>query len=64
MRLPLTPTDYAILPPMANLKLVLMVMAFVLFLVGAGFPFADPAPHRVRLIAAGLASYVAALIFG
>lgn len=50
---------------MANLKLVLLVLAFVLFLVGAGVPFSEPqSPYRWRIVSAGLAAWVAALIFG
>ncbi len=41
--------------------LVLLVFAFVLFLLAA-LPMTEP--YRVRLIAAGLACYVAAELFG
>ncbi len=48
---------------MANLKLILLILAFVLFLVAAGVPFPDASPNRVRIIAAGLAMWVASFIF-
>lgn len=50
---------------MANLKLILLVFSLVLFVLSAGWPF-DPTtyPHRIRLIGAGLAFYIAALLFG
>jgi len=46
----------------STLHLILLVFAFVLFAVAAGFPFAEPTPSRIRLIAAGLACGVAAFL--
>jgi hypothetical protein len=42
------------------LRLVLLVLAFVCFLVATAYP---PDAPRVRLVAAGLAAWVASLIF-
>ena len=46
---------------MASLRLILMIFAFVLFIV-ATFPPAQP--RWSQLVSAGLACWVAALIFG
>ena len=47
---------------MQNLGLVLLVFAFVLFFIAAFFNAVQP--HYSRLVAAGLACWVAAEIFG
>lgn len=45
------------------MKLILTVFAFVLFVLAA-LPYAPADPWRTRLIAAGLACWVAVSLFG
>jgi hypothetical protein len=40
---------------------ILIVFAFVLFAIAAVW---NPEPHRFRLVAAGLAAYVASILVG
>jgi hypothetical protein len=53
-----------------NVKLILLVFAFVLFALSAiPYPYAAPAtapqywPYRIQLIAAGLACWVGSVLF-
>lgn len=46
---------------MANLHFILLVFAFVLFVLSS-IPYTSP--YWARLIGAGLACYIAALLFG
>lgn len=48
---------------MANLHLILLVAAFVCFVLSA-LPYAPAAPYWNRLIGAGLACWVGSLLFG
>lgn len=47
----------------AGLSFILLVFAFVLFTLAA-IPYAPSEPYHGRLIAAGLACWVGATIFG
>lgn len=48
----------------APIRLILVVLAFVLFLVAASMWWTAPdSPHRTRLMAAGLACWVASTFF-
>ena len=47
---------------MVNLHFVLLVFAFVLFVLSA-LPYAPAAPYWNRLIGAGLACWVASILF-
>jgi hypothetical protein len=51
---------------MVTTKIVLLILAFLLELLASLVLWADPpaAPRRPNLIAAGLACYFAALLFG
>jgi hypothetical protein len=46
---------------MVNLDLVLLVFAFVLFILGTSL---ISEPNRLRIVSAGLAFWVAASLFG
>lgn len=49
---------------MATLTMILYVFALVFFLIAAGLWIPPVEPHRVRLVAAGLACWMAAIVFG
>lgn len=49
---------------MNNATLVLAVFSFVCFVIAAVWNPPDPNPNRHRLLAAGLAFFVAIFIFG
>ena len=51
----------AIVPEAHMLGTILLVLAFVLFLLGA---FSVPAPPRVNFVAAGLACWVLSILLG
>lgn len=46
------------------LNLVLLVFAFVLFVIGAGIPSVSVEPYWRRIVSAGLACWVGAELFG
>lgn len=48
---------------MANLKLMLLVAAFILFVLSA-VPYPPSNPYWNRLVGAGLACWVASILFG
>lgn len=48
---------------MANLKFILLVFAFVLFVLSA-IPYAPANAYWNRLIGAGLACWIGSLLFG
>lgn len=48
---------------MASLKSILLVFAFVLFVLSA-IPHPSVGPYKIDLLGAGLACWVASLLFG